>query len=266
MEIPAELQGESGRRILLAPLFLLEEFAGAFIPGILFFSLLLEKNRAYISSAAYSFLGYRTKIALICLVAYLVGRVINDIVGSALIFLMQRKSEKLLCGNLNKFGVDIISKLDKSSRYMLFGFLAAPVMNGGGKEVDIYYAAKAGTSLELCSGVALLAGGLIPGGNLRAAELVMGLLLFIFGIRKRIEMRHILAMILGMTISRLLTERTLEENVGFINEAIKIPSILKSVFDVMTNTSSQPAPEISALKPTAQPAESTANSPHHAED
>jgi hypothetical protein len=67
----------SARQLLLAPMYLLYEVYAALIPGILFLLLFLLKGSRFIASAvlATAMLGYKTKIVLALVVAFVIGKI-----------------------------------------------------------------------------------------------------------------------------------------------------------------------------------------------
>jgi hypothetical protein len=165
---------EGFERLLFAPTFLIAEVFSILLPGVLFILLLLAKsNHAVVAAFQTNLLGYKTRIIVALISAYLLGTVFA--IPSQLIFKLQlwiwgkryrdTQSPHFRDG-LNKF---------------LLGAFVLPRLIGTEHTLEYMVLAAMLPAFHVTTGVALICASFFPGDGFRWLEAAFGSVFFLRG-------------------------------------------------------------------------------------
>jgi hypothetical protein len=230
MEIPAELKSDL-QRTLLGPLSLAVDLYGALIPGCVFTILICIKLHLTGAALSYPLLGYKTKIALLLFVSYIVGKISLSVIGLVqwlfeLVpeMLKSEKPQQPKQENTNQLAF-LISTLIKlvgdypRVRTFFAGVIGGSILSNKFQVLDHYTANEAGAAFHLNTGLLLITCSLIPGdGRFRLIEIVAGLILLLYGVKARKEGGVIVSSSYGIALNNYLTSLTPEQ----LSSALKL--------------------------------------------
>jgi len=257
MDLPSSLTGESGQRLLLSPFYLLEEICGALIPGLLFTVLVyLKCTRSIVSALALPGLGYKTKLSIVVLLAFFLGKTLHVWVTLLLDRVMglgksNQKNQKTL-----------FDKLPYALRILVGGLVLGPLMvNSKNREFEALAVYRSGISLQVCSGVWLIIAAAIPGdGTFRILELFAGVSLALSGIRQAQKMMDQVAMAAGMSLGTMASGQSIEDLTA---KFAKAWPVLQALFVEPKPAASSPAKNGSSTTPTTEVASVAAAGSDH---
>ena len=126
-----------------------------------------KANPAVSKAFAYPYLGYKTKIACVLLVAYFVGKVA---VGAAVFFEEMLRDKKSAIDD-----AAFLKEMPDEFLYFLGGLGSTSMFSGRSPLFEFFAGFRAQVLFYLSSGTIFIAAACIPGdGNFRFAELVAG--------------------------------------------------------------------------------------------
>ena len=200
LNLSAQVQ-KSGRegldRLLLAPVFLIYEVFAVFVPGLLFMLLLLLKgNHTIVTALQSSLLGYKTKLAIAALFAYLAGKIFNLPTNYLLPWCIQKWS----------VGLQPQSKQMKNARQtFVLGVFLLPSLFGTEHTLDYFVLTMMNASFQLSTGLVLVVSSLFPAGDqFRRIEGLLGIVLCVVGYRSFVTLPTMLIAMLGIGMSGTL--------------------------------------------------------------
>jgi hypothetical protein len=170
-------------QLLLSPLFLFNQILGILTPGaILMLLLVLKGNRLLRNVWLDVPLGYKTKITLYLLLAYVLGQVVKLPVVWFGVFV---KTEPL------PEPEGILKGQPAELAHMLRTMFTDGVIMATPGLTDRLSLIQADANFHLTTSIALVAAAMIPGdGHLRWLELLIGIAMFGAGIRKTRHYKH----------------------------------------------------------------------------
>ena len=249
MEASETIKGDSAQRLLLGPLYLLGEFTGAFLPGCILLALLYSKGVGPVVSGINSGgLGYRTKLALAGLAAYIIGKSISSAIEWV---------QDLIPGSEPEF----FAKMEEVPKQIILGAAMGPLFRSRGGELEYYVAVHAGVMFELSSGLALVIASAIPGDKTRLIQVAVGLLLLASGIRRRLAQQKVLFMVLGMVAGNFVFGRSLVENIKSFKVLMAILPALRDLKTMAEASSKSPVPPEPPAATAPQPRAEVAEGP-----
>ena len=209
MDLPGSDQLDSApgaHRLLLSPFFLVEDLLAALLPGLVLVVLLFAKGEPSTRAAfATTIIGYKTRIACVVLIAYVIGKVIRMPLALLQSWLarsdaVQQAVRRFFPGAKSQ---SVLDKLDPDVKTVVLGALAGPLFLSKGSLIDLLMVISAQTGFSLSTGTVLLVASMIPGdGGLHWAELGAGCILFIAGVAGSIKLRDASLLLLGTAAAR----------------------------------------------------------------
>jgi hypothetical protein len=201
-----EFDGKGISQLLLSPLYLLNYVFGTILPGALFLMLLGLKGNAVLREAWLSpMFGYKTKIAIFCVLAFVVGSAVR--LPLLLLFAFIRltlpkrffpKQEEAV---LSQFLHDKSPELSK----MLNAVVTDGVLLANVSLMDRLSHLQADAAFHIGTGTALMIAACVPGdGSLRWIEAGVGFGLFCAGFKKAYQYKEQLLGALGIGIANIL--------------------------------------------------------------
>jgi hypothetical protein len=180
-------------RLLLAPVFLLYEIVSVLIPGLLFVVLLFVKgNHSLVAAMQSQLLGYKTKLSIAALFAYVAGKVFN------------LPANSLFKSSVDRWRAEIAKpgpKLQSSREAFATGVFLLPGLFAREHILDYIIVQAMNAAFQLSTGLVLVVSSLFPGDHLRFVEALVGLVLSVFGYRAFMNLPTILAALLGLAMS-----------------------------------------------------------------
>jgi hypothetical protein len=186
---------EGVERLLLAPVYLIYEIVAVLLPGVLFIILLLAKgNHSVISAFQNPILGYKTKICIAIVLAYLAGKVFSGPADGLRVHFTEKFTKEAQNPN-SKTTHDLAKKF-------LIGVYFLPGLYASEHALDYLVMMMMNVSFSVTTGIVLLISACIPGDHsFRWVELAVGVLLLIRGYRGyRVSLEFSVYM-LGVTLS-----------------------------------------------------------------
>jgi hypothetical protein len=186
---------EGVERLLLAPVYLIYEIVAVLFPGVLFIILLLAKgNHSVISAFQNPILGYKTKICIAVVIAYLAGKVFSGPADGLRVHFTAKFSQEAQKPN-SKTTQDLAKKF-------LIGVYFLPGLYASEHALDYLVMTMMNVSFSVTTGIVLLISACIPGDHyLRWVELGVGPLLLIRGYRGYKVSLEFAVYMLGVTLS-----------------------------------------------------------------
>jgi hypothetical protein len=257
MEIQ-DAKGLPAKQLLLFPMNMLHQFFTALLPGVLALFLLMMKHSSLIPAAlsATSMLGYKTRIGLALLVAFVVGRVFQSalLVCTKLLRWLPARFKK---ANATPTPPEVLQPESASrehpanaseaptkptgqpveltpeqlkARHFFGGLLMGTVVAQESTTFDYWEAHRAHLGFFLNSGLVLLVASFYPGDGLRIYELAGGVLLLFMGLVQAVELSKVRSESLGKAVGQLIASHSVEENVKILQFAsILLPIITKHI-------------------------------------
>jgi hypothetical protein len=278
MEVPAELKPDL-HRTLLGPLSLATDLFGAFLPGCVLVLLVCIKKRWVAPILSYPAVGYKTKVVIALLTAYVMGKVALSVIGlvQELFKWVTRKiggsrsskptQAQQKSTNQLQFVLSVLAKLlaDSSwARSFFAALLGGSIFSTKFQILDHYTAHEAGAAFHLSMGSVLITCSLIPGdGSFRILELAAGLVLLISGIKASYETESLIAGSFGLSLNSYLAGLTPEQQANVFKVGMAIIAKLSQTPANATSTaaanadSSDPAVGSHSDVPVEKPAEAS---------
>ena len=191
-------------QLLLSPLFLFNLILGTLTPGVVLMLLLILKGNRLLRNVWFNVpLGYKTKVALYLLLAYVFGSVVKlPIVGLAAFVKTAPMPEP----------VGIFKGQTAEVAHMLRTMFTDGVIMATPGLTDRLSLIQADASFHLTTGIALLAAATIPGdGHLRWLELLIGIGMLGAGIRKIKEYKHQALGFVGVGVANVFARMSPEQ-------------------------------------------------------
>jgi hypothetical protein len=191
-------------QLLLSPLFLLEEILSTIMPGVVLMLLLGLKGNTLLRGVWYgSPFGYRTKIAVLLLVAYVVGAAVK-----LPFFLLMPFAKKAPPAEVP----DWFKKQNPDIQKMITGIAIEGAIVSTPGLVDRLSVVKAGAGFHAGTGMALLVASLIPGdGSLRYLEAPVGLAMLAAAVWKSREYQNLVLQSVGIGWANLIGRMTAQQ-------------------------------------------------------
>jgi hypothetical protein len=164
-------------QLLLSPLFLFNQILGTLTPGVILMLLLILKGNRLLRTVWLDVpLGYKTKLALYLLVAYVFGSIVKLPVIWLAAFVKKKPAPE---------PVGIFRGQSPQVTHILQTVFTDGVIMATPGLTDRLSLTQADTNFHLTTGIALLTAATIPGdGHLRWLELLIGIAMFGGGLRK----------------------------------------------------------------------------------
>jgi hypothetical protein len=201
----SEFDGKGISQLLLSPLFLLNYVFGTVLPGALFLMLLGLKGNVVLRDAWLSpMFGYKTKVAIFCVLAFVVGSAVRLPLLWLFAFLRFVMPKHLFPKN-----EVILSQVLKDKSPALSKMLGAVVTDGvllaNSFLLDRLSHTHADAAFHIGTGTALMIAACVPGdGSLRYIEALAGFGMFCAGIKKaRLYQEQVLGA-LGIGLANIL--------------------------------------------------------------
>src|ERR1700694_214465 len=162
-------------RLLLAPVFLIYEIVAVLFPGILFVILLLAKdNHSIVSAFQSNLLGYKTKIFVVLVFSYLVGKLFiipADVLGKLSVSKWVKEMQNPASNHTSQ-----------ATKHFLVGVFLLPQFFGTEHPLEYFVLGVMSASFYLSTGAVLLVSSLIPGDHIfRLIEAASGILFCLRG-------------------------------------------------------------------------------------
>jgi len=172
----SELDSKGVAQLLLSPLFLLKHIFGIVIPGSLLLMLLsLKGNMLLRQSWTSPFFGYKTKVALFLVLAYIVGSMLTLPLHWAALALKPFASKQEIAP---------FKHLDPTVRKALIAVFTDGVLLANPTLLDRLALTQSNAAFHIGTGMSLLVAAFVPGdGSLRWLEGVLGIAMFVVGWR-----------------------------------------------------------------------------------
>ena len=195
-------------QLLLSPLYLFDQTLSTVIPGALFMLLLGLKGNVLLRAFWYqSPLGYKTKIAAFCLLAFVVGHFIKLPLFLITTLRQMRKKEDIsgLTENLKKQTPEV--------RTMLKGMILDGALLAMPGLLDRLSLIKADAGFYLGTGLAFTLAAAFPGdsGSARWVEATFGFALLWVGIAKGREYTNHILSTVGIGLANVVGKMTPEQ-------------------------------------------------------
>ncbi len=193
-------------QLLFGPVFLICEVIGILLPGFLFCLLLAFKGyRLPVAMFHVDYLGYRTKVCVFLLVAYMVGKVLNVPLRTLLNYVVEKVSV---------FGER--EPREQAAKnfwyYLLAGVVIVPTFLGKSRILDYLMVGLSALSFEFGAGFGLLLLSAIPGdGKMRILELLAGLLLLLALLKSLKQVEGVVAVTIGYSLHDFLSKIPVEK-------------------------------------------------------
>lgn len=157
-------------RLLLAPVYLIHEIFAALVPGVVFVGLLLiNGNRVATSLFQNSLLGYRTRLLLALVLAYIFGK-ISVIPAEVAIRFSVKRWAKSIAKSESSESRDTVKKL-------VIGMFVLPAIFKAEHVLDYLILSLTVASFYISTGVTLLVFAVLANGrSIRATSIAIGLL------------------------------------------------------------------------------------------
>ncbi len=215
MEAKDAIKAISVRQLLLAPIYLLHELYAALIPGVIFLFLFLLKRSHFVASvvSATTMLGYKTRLVLLTLIAFVIGKVLLSVVslGCRWLAAILRWPVTLIKRWQKSLPVTPEEKLtdpDQERRYLLIGVFKGIILAKDGSDFDPHERQRATAGFLLNLGLVLLIAGCYPGDGLRGFELAGGVMCMITGLGQSRELHLIYSHAFGVGLGNFLSQQS----------------------------------------------------------
>jgi len=208
---------EGVERLLLAPVFLMYELVAVLFPGILFIILLfLKGNHSVVSAFQSSLVGYKTKLVVVTILGYLIGKVfaipadgLRNLLSERFFKDVQRPGSKRLKDLTKKFVGGV---------FLLPGFYASE------HALNYLMLSLMTVAFNVSVGAVLLVSSLIPGDSFRWLETAVGALLMIRGYNGFEAYFGMIVSMLGVSLSGPFQKLLAEDFLSGYLKAMKIAS------------------------------------------
>jgi len=204
-----EFDGKGISQLLLSPLFLLNYILGTIVPGALLLLLLGLKGNLMLRNEWLSPLfGYKTKVAIFALLAYVLGSILRLPIQwiSALLKLLIPK--RLITQETGSPTV-LLKGQPPAVEKMLNAVITDGVLLATPSLIDRLSHVQTSATFHIGAGTALLVAAFVPGdGSLRWIEGVLGLGMFYSGLVKAHEFKEHSIAAVGIGMANILASLT----------------------------------------------------------
>lgn len=229
-------------RILLSPLYLLNDILGSVIPGAIQLLLLGFKGNALVRGFWFGLpFGYKTNVAVALAVSYVIGK-----------FLILPFLPLLLLKTKNVEAQGPLAQLSPDSRGMVMGVIVEGALLATPGLEDKIAVRRASIALHAGVGLSLILSSFFPGdGNLRWVEAGLGCASLIGALILARLYNKTLAGTIGVGIANLLARMTKEQMQFFVTILNNLPKQPSSPVTTSQTASAQTrtAPAINANQP-----------------
>jgi hypothetical protein len=209
----SEIDGKGISQLLLSPLFLLNHILGTVVPGAVLILLLALKGNLLLRAGWLNPLfGYKTKVALFVMLAFVFGSMLR--LPLQLLALVIKPSSPKPPEEFLKGQPDVVRQIVSAA--MTDGvLLARPTL------MDRLSHLQTDVAFHIGMGTALAVAALVSGdGSLRLLEGLLGLAMFLVGIRKGMKYNEQVLSVVGIGIVDILGNMT-PQQISIAKAAIK---------------------------------------------
>ncbi len=203
----SEIDGKGISQLLLSPLFLLNHILGTVVPGALLILLLALKGNLLLRAGWLNPLfGYKTKVAIFLMLAFVIGSMLRlplqFVVMAAKSFAPKAAQDAKL----------FLKEQPEAVRQAITGAMTDGVLLARPALMDRLSLLQTDVAFHLGIGTALLVAALVPGDSgLRWLEALLGLAMFVVGIRKGSQYTDQVWSAIGTGIAGILGSMTPEQ-------------------------------------------------------
>lgn len=209
----SELDSKGINQLLLSPLFLLNTIFGTLLPGILFCLLLgLKGNFLLHQGWSSPYFGYKTKVALFLVVAFVLGSMLK------LPFHLISVAIRIARPQLN--ASTFLPGQPEAVRQAVSAIVTDGVLFARPALIDRLSLVQSDLSFHIGIGTCLIVASLIAGdGSLRVLEGLLGIAMFLMGVRKGVQYQETSIGLIGVGLADILAHMT-QPQIAMLKAAI----------------------------------------------